>query len=140
MQRRKANPKRKIEETPGTDERRKYLERKAREASYTGNPVHKRNPGDFNLFPPASPRPGKTLCDGAEILSRKEATKRLRLGIKKGLVSVAVRDDWPQNVWAVAANGTVLEGMLEDSYGRYHGYPLQSDDPLIDEIRRRWTA
>ena len=46
---------------------------------YGGNPEHKRNPGDFGLTPPASPRPDKTLCDTVELFERSEALRLLRL-------------------------------------------------------------
>jgi hypothetical protein len=139
MRPRKFNLKRKIEDPPSTEGQRRKLEDLASKATYTGNPVHKRSPGDYGLTPPASPRPGKTLCDGSGIFSRKVATEKLRLGIEKGLVSQGYGGNWPQNVWAVADNGVVLEAMLEDGKGRYHGYPLQSADPLVQEIKKRWS-
>ena len=50
------------------------------------------------------------------------------------------RDGWPQNVWAMAANGVAVEAMLENPLtGRYHGYPMLESDPLADEVRERWS-
>lgn len=69
-------------------------------ADYGGNPEHKRNPGDFGLTPPSNPRPHKSLCDDAGILSRQEAKNLLLAGIKKGCVSQQkiAPAGWPQNV------------------------------------------
>ena len=50
-------------------------------ARYGGNPEHKRDPGDFGLEPPASPRPDKTLCDTVGVFHRAEALAILREGI-----------------------------------------------------------
>jgi hypothetical protein len=139
MSDRKPNPKRKLAPPPATPHDVEALRLLAQRARYTGNPVHKRNAGDFKLLPPASARPGKTLRDGAAIFRRAEASELLRSGIERGLVSVAGRGDWPQNVWAVAPNGVALEAMLEqEEHGTYHGYPMQVNDPLADEVRRRW--
>jgi hypothetical protein len=61
--------------------------------------------------------------------------------MRKGLVSVQERNGWPQNVWAVAANGVPVEAMLENQeIGTYHGYPMLTGDPLRDEVLRRWEA
>ncbi|MBF0308058.1 MAG: hypothetical protein HQL56_00830 [Magnetococcales bacterium] len=59
-----------------TQQRR--LDELAENVRYGGNPEHKKNPGDFGLTPPGNPRPGKTLCDVAGILTRQEATALLR--------------------------------------------------------------
>ena len=50
----------------------------ATKITYGGNPEHKRNPGDFGLQPPSQPRQGKTLCDEAEIFTRRDAQSLLR--------------------------------------------------------------
>ena len=63
---------------------------------YCGNPVHKRNPGDFGLTPPAGPRPGKSLCDTAKIFDKAVANKLLQKGVARGLVSKQFQGDWPQ--------------------------------------------
>jgi len=54
------NPKRSIRECAAADECSLLMDL----VTYDGNPEHKRNPGDFGLTPPSSPRPDKTLCDG----------------------------------------------------------------------------
>lgn len=110
--------------------------------TYGGNPEHKRNPGDFGLTPPASPRPGKTLCDAVEIFTREEALRLLREGVRRSLISEQTRgaEPWPQNIWAVAGNGVPLEAMLQNpDRGEYHGYPMLDGDPLAEEVRERWN-
>ena len=108
---------------------------------YGGNPEHKRDPGDFNLTPPAAPRPAKSLCDDASVFTRAEALGLLQEGLRRGLVSVQERNGWPQNVWAVAENGVPLEAQLENSErGIYHGYPLPANDPLHGVVLKRWRG
>lgn len=51
----------------------KRLDDQSKRVSYGGNPEHKKNPGDFGLTPPASPRQGKSLCDVADVFTRREA-------------------------------------------------------------------
>lgn len=114
------------------------LEHLAAKVRYGGNPEHKRNPGDFNLNPPSNPRQAKTLCDEVEIFKRAEALALLKEGLRRGLVSVQERNGWPQNIWAVV-NGRSLQAMLENAeQGTYHGYPLQENEPLAEEILKRW--
>jgi hypothetical protein len=135
VRKRKVNPKRRILHDPQPND----LARWAKRARYVGNPDHKRNPGDFGLEPPSSPRLGKTLCDAAAVFTRKEAQRLLRQGIEKGLVSEQLRNGWPQNIWSVAQNGTALEAMLDNqTEGTYHGYPMLSDDPLAATVLELW--
>ena len=62
-------------------------------------------------------------------------------GLRKGLVSEQVRNEWPQNVWAVTDAGVALEAQLDtEVLGTYHGYPMTDADPLRDEVVRRWNA
>jgi len=133
---RKFNRRREIQEAPDSAE----LARLAKRVTYGGNPVHKRNPGDFNLMPPAQPRDDKTHCDDVGITRRDEALRLLREGIIRGLVSVQTRGDFPQNVWAVAPDGTPLEAQLENRVrGSYHGYPLtEHDGDIYSEVLTRW--
>jgi hypothetical protein len=114
------------------------VEELAKHARYSGNPEHKRNPGDFGLDPPSSPRPGKTLCDVVEIQTRVAAVALLRAGLRKGTFSVQERGGWPQNVWAVTADGEPLEAQLEGE-GVYHGYPMPQDDPFREDVLARWN-
>lgn len=109
--------------------------------AYTGNPEHKRNPGDFVLSPPSSPRPDKTLCDTVGIFQRNVALKLLREGISKGFISIQTRGDFPQNVWVVTHQKEPLEAQLENEIkGTYHGYPMALDDPFRKVVMERWIA
>ena len=131
----KFNRKREIQKAPDLEE----LARLAKRVKYGGNPTHKRNPGDFGLMHQAQPRDDKTLCDAVGINRLDDALRLLREGIGRGLVSVQTRGDFPQNVWAVAADGTPLEAQLENQVqGSYHGYPLTAADPLYSEVLTRW--
>ena len=88
MRKRKVfNPKRRLCTDAQLDGKRHLLEDLAKRARYSGNPEHKRNPGDFGLDPPSSPRPGKTLCDAVEIHTRAAAVALLRTGVRKGTFS-----------------------------------------------------
>jgi hypothetical protein len=120
--------------------REKYL-RLGEKAIYTGNPFHKRNPGDYKLNPPFAARYEKTLCDIVNITKRDEATKLLREAFRRGLVSAKKEiftDIWPKFVWALTADGDPVEAMYD---GRgYHGYPISNiNSPLFDEIVKRWN-
>ncbi|TDO16634.1 MULTISPECIES: hypothetical protein [Halomonas] len=130
------NPKRRLQ-APSEEVPEQWLH-----AGYGGNPEHKRNPGDFGLTPPANPRPHKSLCDDASITSREQAKALLLAGIKKGLVSQQrdhAKESWPQNIWAVTADGIALEARLENAErGTYHGYPMPEQDPLADRVREEW--
>jgi hypothetical protein len=84
----------------------------AEAARYSGNPEHKRNPGDFGLTPPAAARMGKTLCDKVGIFSRNTALDLLREGLRRGLVSRQQREGWPQNVWAITPAGIMVTQCL----------------------------
>jgi len=117
--------------------RRGDLLRQIQGLRYTGNPEHKRNPGDFGLTPPSVPRPGKTLCDEVGIYSRAEALAPLRAGFERGTFSAQERDGWPQNVWAITEAGEPLEAQLEGR-GAYHGYPMAEADPFCSKVLERW--
>ena len=86
------NMKKKIRPIPQNDCEQAHLSSLAERVRYGGNPEHKRNPGDFGLTPPSSPRPDKTLCDEAGIFTRSEAVKLLQEGLKKGLISIQETD------------------------------------------------
>ena len=107
--------------------------------SYGGNPEHKRNPGDFGLTPPAQPRADKTLCDTVQIFSRKLATRLLRQGVEREMISEQKSGRFPQNIWSVSDDGIPLEAQLENQeLGSYHGYPMPENDPFRGEVLRRW--
>jgi hypothetical protein len=113
----------------------------AKRIRYGGNPEHKKNPGDFGLTPPASPRQGKSLCDAAGVFSRREALKLLREGMRRGLVSDREVSGWPRNIWSVldGEQPIPLEAQLENCVtGCYHGYPLPASDPFAAEVIARW--
>lgn len=115
------------------------LSKLAAKACYGGNPEHKRNPGDFNLTPPSTPRPGKSLCDVVQVFTRTEALALLRKGLANGLISDLFIGQWPKNVWSVTNTGIPLEAQLESSEtGSYHGYPIPQADPFYDEVIRQW--
>ena len=133
------NDKRKISAAPVSKDDRAKLEELASRTHYGGNPEHKKNPGDFNLTPPANWKPDKELCDRVGIFKRNDARKLLRKGVRKGLVSVQVRNGWPQNIWSVSPAGEPLEAQLENQEtGSYHGYPMSEDDPFREDVIKRW--
>lgn len=133
------NPKRRLLAPVQAQARAAELGRLADHVGYGGNPEHKKNPGDFNLTPPADPRQGKSLCDVAKIFRRVEALELLQAGLSKGLVSDRMVGGWPKNIWSVTAGGIAMEAQLENpELGTYHGYPMPETDPLSLEIVRRW--
>lgn len=135
--RRTYNPKRRLCPADELPARRSALLRRIKDLRYSGNPEHKRNPGDFGLAPPSGPRPGKTLCDQVEIYSRAEALELLKEGVRRGTFSTQERDGWPQNVWAVTEDREALEAQLEGQ-GAYHGYPMPEADPFREKVLERW--
>lgn len=108
---------------------------------YGGNPEHKKNPGDFGLTPPSAPRTAKSLCDSAEIFTRKVAIAYIKTGLRKGMISVQMKGPWPQNIWAVTGDGIPLEAQLENpESGAYHGYPMPDSDPFSHEVIKEWKT
>lgn len=135
--RKRYNPKRQIRMDCGSSE----LAWLASSIRYTGNPEHKRNPGDFHLNPPAQPRADSTLCDGVGIFQREEAQRLLKDGVAKGLISEQTRGSFPQNIWAVTKDGYPVEAQLENRVqGTYHGYPMTMEDDFRFEVLKRWNA
>lgn len=110
-------------------------------ATYEGSAQHKRNPGDFGLTPPSSPRPDKTLCDEAGIFHKQRAGELLRSAIEHGIVSEAFTGDgFPKQLW-IYDGVNVFEAMHGGSTsGSYHGYPIRKSDPLFDELLEAWNA
>jgi hypothetical protein len=48
---------------------------------------------------------------------------------------------YPQNVWAVSAEGVPLEAQLENAAnGTYHGYPMPEEDPFRDIVITKWRV
>lgn len=108
--------------------------------SYGGNPEHKRSPGDYGLTPPASPRPGKTLCDGTRNIPKEEATRLLVNGLIKGMFSPCNAEQWPQNIWSLSNNGEIFEAELENCIrGVYHGYPMPKNDFFRSVVNTEWA-
>ena len=111
----------------------------ASQVRYSGNPEHKKNPGDFGLTPPSRPRAGKSLCDSVKIFTRQEALQLLKRGLEKGLISDRFQQRWPKNIWSVTDDGIPLEAQIDSpETGSYHGYPMQKEDPFSDEVLREW--
>lgn len=121
-----------------TAEERAFLRDHAR---YEGSPLHKRNPGDFGLTPPSSPRPEKTLCDEAGVFKKSAASELLAAAIEGGLVCDGnFASSFPKQLWVVH-DGRVFEAMHGGSQaGCYHGYPIRKSDPLSDEVLALWNA
>lgn len=129
------NPKRRIRQELDHD----YLKSLADSVNYSGNPEHKRNPGDFGLTPLSQPRADKTLCDKVGVFRRKEATRLLKEGARKGLISEQDQNGYPQNIWVVTQDLFPLEAQLENSgKGTYHGYPMPETDPFREEVLAKW--
>ncbi len=107
--------------------------------AYEGSPLHKSNPGDFGLIPPASPRADKTLCDEAGVVDRSTAAGLLKAAVERGLASeAATAEGYPKQLWIVDECGQVFEAMYGGSVaGRYHGYPIRASDPFSDEVHKR---
>ena len=128
---------RKIRRKPLTEAERKVLAK----ATYEGSPVHKRNPGDFGLTPPAAPRPDKTLGDEAGVFSLAEAQRLLRRAVERELVSEATGfGGFPKEIWVVDEDENVFEAIQGGStVNAYHGYPIRRSDPFYKEVRRAWS-
>jgi len=63
----------------------------------------------------------------------------LRSGFHRGMVSEQKRGGWPQNVWAVDADGIVYEAQLSNlGLGQYHGYPMTKGDGFAVFISKEW--
>ena len=105
---------------------------------YVGSPLHKRNPGDFNLTPPSCAVTKKNLCDDVAIFNRSIAQNLLEEGIRRGFFSVAMCNGWPRNVWVLFENKIPLEARLDQQSGTYHGFPMSRTDPLYMEILKNW--
>lgn len=115
------------------------LEELAEKLSYSGNPLHKKNPKDYGLTPPcAGGRPGKTLCEVVNISGKNDALELLREGCRRGLIDHNMQDEWPKRIWALH-EGKVLEAQHDSTPpGSYHGYPLQEEDAFREYVVDRW--
>ena len=121
------------------------LEQLAQAADYSGNPLHKSSPGDYDLTPPAQARKpsieqqSRSLCDTAKVFEREDAVRYLREGLRRGMISVARINGWPKQVWAVTDDGDPLEAQRERD-GIYHGYSMPKEDPMADKIMEQWET
>ncbi len=118
---------------------RERLDEMAREARYSGNPLHKRSRGDFGLVPPAAARIGKSLCDSVKIFKKREALAPLRDGLRRGAISDRQVHGRPNLVWTVTKNGEVLEAR-RDADGSYHGHPMDERDPIREHVLTLWRT
>lgn len=138
-EKRKFNNKYRVLATPDFICRKRELEELAEKAIYTGNPKHKKNPGDFGLTPPADPRPNVSLCDNAGIFARSAAQELLRQAFLKGLVDRRwAQGEWPRVVWMVH-NDIVLQAMY-GMQGQYHGFPLDGAEPICEDVKKAWES
>ena len=132
----KFNPNRRVAPEGSCD--RSILSGLVERVRYSGNPVHKKNPGDFGLTPPSGHRRKKSLCDDTGIFSKSEALGHLKEGLRRGIVCERWERGWPKRVWSVMDDGkTVLEA-IRDGEGSYHGYPLPDEDPIAHDVLERW--
>jgi hypothetical protein len=122
-----------IQPLPATDAEREALRALAKSVKYVGHPHHKANPLDYNLTPPADPRPKKTWCDSVGEIRLAQAQELLRHGIEEGLVSSEWEDGRPKRVWSVDKQGRVFEAK-HGRDGNYHGFPLETTDAFAQFI------
>lgn len=130
---------RSIRDQPLTDAQRAFLRDHAR---YEGSPLHKKDPNNFGLIPPTSPRQEKTLCDEAGAFDKQVAVDLFALAIDVDLVSSKDKvEGFPAQMWVVDAEGRVFELIYGGSrLGRYHGYPIRRSNPLFDRIAAAWAV
>jgi len=115
------------------------LEQMAKDARYRPSPYHKSNPAAWGLPGLSQRRPDKTVCEGSGITCSRDAIELLKTGIRCGMVSKQKRGNWPQNVWAVDAEGYVYEAQLSNSgTGEYHGYPMKDSDRFVEFVQTEW--
>ncbi|MGI9251688.1 MAG: hypothetical protein ACR2PR_10900 [Pseudohongiellaceae bacterium] len=134
------NKKRELRSWSAEEDCRVFGKDLAGRIKYTGNPQHKRNPGNFHLTPPAAPCLDKSLCDDAEVCCKQEAEDLLLMGASLGLVDVRERKNYPITIWSVREHDkTVFEAQLENpEQGQYHGYPLTDDDGFKNIILKAY--
>jgi len=72
------------------------------------------------------------------VFRREEAQQLLLDGIQHGLVSRDAEAGFPHYVWMVYGE-RVIEARCDNRVaGTYHGYPLETDDPMADDVRNQW--
>lgn len=131
------NPKRRI--IPLTQLDADAREQLAARVRYVGSGHHKRSPADYGMDR-TSPRPTKSLCDAAKLVTLDEARRLLREGILRAMVSPLGNDSFPKYVWSVADDGEVYEAKTHpNTPGQYHGYPLEAEDDMRSYVTRFWV-
>lgn len=103
---------------------------------YVGSAYHKRFPSDYGFTPPTAPRPHKSLCDRQGAISLAEARILVRTGLAKAMFSPPNADGLPKYIWAVLDNVRPFEANLGGD--SYHGYELESDDPMHELVLVEW--
>ena len=93
----------------------------------------------LGVYPDQSRVPTRPCARESGIVSCRDAAELLKLGIRRGMVSEQQRGDWPQNVWAVDADGIVYEAQLSNrERGEYHGYPMKHGDKFAEFVQNEW--
>ena len=108
-------------------------------ARYVGDPQHKRRPADYGFHPPVSPSPTKSLCDDRRPVTRQEANRLFRAGIRLGMVSASLSNGLPKFIWAVDDDGEAYEAMLGGDGPNYHGYRLKHDAANRAAVIAEWN-
>ncbi len=117
------------------------LKRIASIAQYGSSANHKLRPGDYGFTPPSNPRPSKSPCDDLRQVLKLEATKLLREGIRRGMVSRIEPNHVPKYVWAVDQRGEVYEAKTKPGQETTcHGYRLGEDErQMRAEVLSEWN-
>jgi len=122
------------------------LESLATKKTYRGYGKHKLNSYDFGVEPNANrwiayEGEAVSLCDHTAVRKQSIAQRLLKRAFLCGTVSrqSAKSGGWPAIAWAVVGEECVVEARCDSGgKGEYHGYPLQSGDPMKDKVLRRW--
>lgn len=122
------------------------LEAFATKATYRGYGKHKLSSYDFGVEPNASrwiayEGEAVSLCDHTSVRKQSIAQRLLKRAFLCGTVSPqkAKMGGWPSIAWAVVGETCVVEARCDSGgKGEYHGYPLQSGDPMKEKVLKRW--
>jgi hypothetical protein len=109
----------------------------ARRTKYAPSGHHKRYPADYGLER-TNPRPTKSLCDLDRVVPAAEAKTMLERGITFGMFSDYFLDGYPKFVWSVDSVGEVYEAKTDGKLGVYHGYRVEEDDNMRDQVKQVW--
>ena len=116
------------------------LECMASEVQYHPSEFHKTLEAlqRWNLSSPGRRR-GKMACpDTGPVSSRKRVVRLLKEAIRRGMVSRARRDSWPNRVWAIGPDDGVYEAKLTKA-GLYHAFPLRGPSAFVRHLRIEWS-